>query len=191
VEPLLIKPGNQPTSPHSRNNQAGLFHPNLSSGVHFLKRSIKKAFSKKSHQAIKVPLNRSDLFSNRQSNEVLLYRNDFEKYRVSKEDLNRAVCGLAYIQNTFEKNGKTFFIGMIAPDKLTAYMNVYKNFDREKINWMDEIAKHPQLHAPRLDLALKKKITNGIRDVYLPNDTHWGVDWTSYYCGNTHSIFKK
>ena len=39
---------------------------------------------------------------------------------------------------------------------------------------MDEIAKHPQLHAPRLDVALRKEIARGVRDVYLPNDTHWG-----------------
>jgi hypothetical protein len=63
---------------------------------------------------------------------------------------------------------------MIAPDKLTAYMDVYKNFNHNKIHWMDEISKHPELHAPRLDLALRKKIAHGIQDIYLPNDTHWG-----------------
>ena len=39
---------------------------------------------------------------------------------------------------------------------------------------MDEIAKHPELHAPRLDVALRKEIERGTQDVYLPNDTHWG-----------------
>lgn len=173
-KPLSQEPGNQPTFPHSRDTRAGLFHPNLSSGAHFLKRSIKKVFNKKSHQAINIALSRSDLFSNRQSGQLLVYRNDFERYRVSKQDLNRAVCGLTHIQNTFQKNGKTFFVGMIAPDKLTVYMDVYKNFDREKINWMDEIEKHPQLHVPRLDVALQKEIALGVQDVYLPNDTHWG-----------------
>jgi hypothetical protein len=173
-KPFPLKPGNQPTSPHSRDTRAGLFHPNLSSGAHLLKRSIKKVFNKKSHRAIKIDLNRNDLFSNRQSGELLVYRNDFERYQVSKENLNQAICGLSYIQNTFQKNRKTFFVGMIAPDKLTAYMEVYKNFDHDKIHWMDEIAKRPQLHVPRLDVALRNEIARGTRDVYLPNDTHWG-----------------
>jgi hypothetical protein len=56
-----------------------------------------------------------------------------------------------------------------------AYLNVYKNFDQEKIHWMDEISKHPKLRAPRLDLALQKEIDRGSQDVYLPNDTHWGT----------------
>ena len=173
-QPLKIRPGNQALSSHTRNTRNGPLHPNLSSAAHYLKRLIKKTFNEKSNRAIKIALNRNDLFSNRQSDHVLVYRNDFERYRVSKEDLNGAICGLSYIQNTFQKNGKTYFVGMVAPDKLTTYMNVYKNFDREKTHRMDEIAKHPQLHVPRLDLALQKEIALGGQDVYLPNNTHWG-----------------
>ena len=39
---------------------------------------------------------------------------------------------------------------------------------------MEEIAKHRELHVPRLDVALRNEIIRGTRDVYLPNDTHWG-----------------
>jgi len=173
-KPLPLKPGNQPISTHSRDTRKGLFHPNLSSGAHFLKRSIKKTFNKKSNRAIKIALSRNDLFSNRRSDHILVYRNDFERYHVSTEELNEAICGLTHIQNTFQKNGKTFFVGLVAPDKLTAYMHVYKNFDREKIHWMDEISKHRDLNVPRLDRALQTVIYRGSQDVYLPNDTHWG-----------------
>ena len=172
--PFKIHPGNQALSSHTRNTRTGPLHPNLSSGAHYLKRLIKKTFSKKSNQAIKIALNRNDLFSNRQSDHILVYRNDFKRYQVSKENLNRAICGLSYIQNTFQKTGKTYFVGMVAPDKLTAYMDVYKNFDHDNTHWMDEIIKHPQLHAPKLDVALRNEIASGTRDVYLPNDTHWG-----------------
>ena len=173
-KPIALKPENRATVPHSRDTRAGLFHLNLSSGAHYLKRSIKKIFNKKSHRAIKIALNRNDLFSNRQSDQLLVYRNDFERYGVPKENLSQAICGLSYIQNTFQKNGKTFFVGMIAPDKLTAYMNVFKNFDRDKIHWLEEIGRHPHLHVPRLDAALRKEAARGTRDIYLPNDTHWG-----------------
>ena len=92
----------------------------------------------------------------------------------SIENLNEAICGLSYIQNIFQKNGKTFFIGMVAPDKLTTYMDVYKNFDHDKIHWMEEIKKHRELNVPNLNVALKNEIAQGVRDIYLPNDTHWG-----------------
>ncbi|MDH5761917.1 MAG: hypothetical protein OEZ51_02945 [Nitrospinota bacterium] len=172
--PLKIRPGIQTLSDYTRSTENGPLHPNLSSGAHYLKRLIKKTFNKKSNRAIKIALSRNDLFSNRQSSHLLVYRNDFERYGVLEEDLKRAICGLTYIQNTFQKNGKTYFVGMVAPDKLTAYMDVYKDFDRKKIHWMDEITKHPELHVPRLDVALKKEIERGTQDVYLPNDTHWG-----------------
>ncbi len=86
----------------------------------------------------------------------------------SIENLNEAICGLSYIQNIFQKNGKTFFIGMVAPDKLTTYMDVYKNFDHDKIHWMEEIKKHRELNVPNLNVALKNEIAQGVRDIYLP-----------------------
>jgi len=45
-------------------------------------------------------------------------------------------------------------MGMVAPYKLTTYMNIYKNFDHDKIHWMNEIEKHPELNMPRLDVDL-------------------------------------
>ncbi len=63
---------------------------------------------------------------------------------------------------------------MVAPDKLTTYMDVYKNFDHDKIHWMEEIKKHRELNVPNLNVALKNEIAQGVRDIYLPNDTHWG-----------------
>ncbi len=172
--PLEIRPGNQPLSSHTRNTRNGPLHPNLSSGAHYLKRLIKKTINNKSNQAIKIALNRNDLFSNQQSGHLLVYRKDFKRYQVSKKDLNEAVCGLSYIQNIFQQHGKTFFIGMVAPDKLTTYMDVYKNFDHDKIHWMEEIKKHRELNVPNLNVALKNESARGAWDVYLPNDTHWG-----------------
>ena len=63
---------------------------------------------------------------------------------------------------------------MIAPDKLTSYQQLIKDFDREKIQWMEVIQKHRGLNVPNLNVALKNEIARGTSDVYLPNDTHWG-----------------
>jgi hypothetical protein len=175
-EPLELKLHlkNQPTFPHSRDTRTGLSHPNWSSGVHFLKRFIKKTFNKKNHRAVKIPLNRTNLFSSKKSDYLLIYKGDFDRYQATEEQLNQAICGLTHIQNTFQQNSKTYFLVMVAPDKLTAYQELITNYNRSKLNWTTEVAKYQGLHLPRLDLALKSKINQGVRDIYLPNDTHWG-----------------
>jgi hypothetical protein len=172
--PLPTQSSNQKFTEHTRNTNAGFFHPNISNSVYYIKRLIKKTFNKKSNRALKYPLTRNDLFSNRLSDSILVYWNDLDRYSVSKKRLNNAICGFYTMQNTFQKNGTTLFVGMVAPDKLTAYLDWIKDFDREKIHWMTEINKHPELNMVPLLKALREEIANGGRDAYLPNDTHWG-----------------
>lgn len=159
---------------HTRNTQTGFMHPNMSTGVHFLKRVIKKTFNEKSNRTIKLKLTRSDLFTNRLKDFLLVFRSDFDRYLISKDRLDQAICGFYSIQNTFQGSGTTFFVGIVAPDKLTAYFDLIQDFDREKIHWATELAKHPQLNLVPLLKALKEEIAKGTQDVYLPNDTHWG-----------------
>lgn len=172
--PLPIQSSNQTFTEHTRNTSSGFLHPNISTGIHYIKRNVKKTFNKKSNRALKYSLTRNDLFSNRLNDFILVFRNDFERYSIPRKRLNKAICGYYTMQNTFQKNGKTLFVGMVAPDKLTAYFDWIKDFDREKIHWMTEIDKHPDLHMIPLLKALRREISNGARDVYLPNDTHWG-----------------
>jgi len=172
--PLTTQSSNQIFEEHIRNTKTGLLHPNISTSVHYIKRLIKKTFNKKSNRALKYALTRNDLFSNRLNNFALFFRNDFNRYAVSKEQFAKAICGYYAMQNLFQKNGKTLFVGMVAPDKLTAYFDWIKDFDRDKTHWTTEIDKHPELNMIPLLKALRREIGNGGQDVYLPNDTHWG-----------------
>ncbi|HET6370235.1 MAG TPA: hypothetical protein VFG95_03510, partial [Nitrospiria bacterium] len=83
-------------------------------------------------------------------------------------------CGLINLQNRIQANGVTFFVILIAPDKLTAYADYITDRDFTQISRLDRLASDPGLHLPRVDLALKKAIDAGVKDVYLPDDTHWG-----------------
>ena len=172
--PLTTESSNQTFTEHIRSTDTGFFHPNISNSAYYLKRLIKKTFNKKPNRALKYPLTRSDLFSNRLNEFILVYWDDLNRYSVSEKRLNNAICGFYTMQNTFQKNGKTLFVGMVAPDKLTAYFDWIKDFDREKTHWMTEIDKHPELNMIPLLKALRREIANGGQDVYLPNDTHWG-----------------
>jgi hypothetical protein len=174
-DPIQISPEKLKTRPYMRDARNGILHPNLSSGAHFLKIKLKRIFNKTSNKTIKLSLSRDDLFSNRQSNHLLVYWEDFAKFQVSQESLTDAICGLIYIQNIFQNNGTTFFIGVVAPDKLSAYSDFVNDDGRAaQLNWMKDIAKHGALNVPDLHSALKSEIAGGTMDVYRPNDTHWG-----------------
>ena len=64
---------------------------------------------------------------------------------------------------------------MIAPDKLTAYSDYLSDKRYADLSKINDILVDG-LHAPRLDRRIKDEITAGVVDLYLPNDTHWGVN---------------
>ena len=63
---------------------------------------------------------------------------------------------------------------MAAPDKLTAYADFVSDRKLRNLSALAELSKQNPDSMPRVDLALKSAIAQGVQDVYLPNDTHWG-----------------
>jgi hypothetical protein len=63
---------------------------------------------------------------------------------------------------------------MIAPDKLSAYSRLLADPGLAGLSRFDLLTTDPALHLPRLDLRLRNAIDDGVEDVYLNNDTHWG-----------------
>lgn len=124
----------------------------------------------------KFHLSRSDLFSNRLSDEILIYKFDLYKDKWSSGQINSIRCSLAIIQNSVQSNGKTFFVFMAVPDKLTAYSEYIVNNVPIKNDTIDMLSHDEKLHIHRLDKSLKKAIQAGVKDVYLPSNTHWGSE---------------
>lgn len=118
-------------------------------------------------------LNRDDLFSNDKSDQVLWLYKDLKKYELSEEELGKIGCYLAGLQNAVESNGITRMVIMIASDKSSIYAPymVQPPFSiRDTVSLIDK----PNLNLVRLDKDLQASVSNGAKDVYLPNDTHWG-----------------
>lgn len=124
----------------------------------------------------KFHLTRNDLFSNRLSDDVLIYKIDLLKEMWNSDQINSIACSLANIQNRVQSNGKTFFVFMPVPDKLTAYSKYIVNNGAIKKDIIDMISHDEKLHIHRLDKSLKKAIQAGVKDVYLPSNTHWGSE---------------
>ena len=73
-----------------------------------------------------------------------------------------------------EANGYTRLVLTVAPDKLTAYAEFLSDSDMKSASLLAlDSYRHPDV-VPRLDRNLIAAIRRGERDVYLPNNTHWG-----------------
>lgn len=120
-------------------------------------------------------LQRDDLFTSRAANELLFYHHDLNKRTWRDADLDPIRCGFAAMAARFEANGATRFFTALAPDKSSAYRP-----------WLVDPAQMPESRLPalmqgfpvpdaRLDRVLEQAIARGTKDVYMPDDTHWGT----------------
>ncbi len=121
-------------------------------------------------------LTRDDLFSNAVPDRLLVFRGDIEK-TVQWRDAGPAGidCLLADLRRKVEADGRTRLVVMVAPDKLTAYTPWINDRSVQGLSELGALAgRHPDL-IPPLDRALHGVIESGTPDVYLPNNTHWGI----------------
>lgn len=108
--------------------------------------------------------------------EALLVINADVRAPWSEEILTAANCGATALSNKVQANGKTHFVLMVAPDKTTVYSQYAVNPTVKQISQLDQLLAGVSVNAPRIDKALKTAASpsEGIKDLYLPNDTHWG-----------------
>jgi hypothetical protein len=137
------------------------------------KNLFRKLTKRNPSSIIKLPLLSGRLFTNKLSSEILLTEDDFLKKNWGLKDWQTIDCRLLQIQALAESNLFTHFAVMIAPDKSSAYSE-YLPSEYQMPNSLEKLAQDPKLHFIRLDVALKNAIHKDIKDVYLPNDTHWG-----------------
>lgn len=122
-------------------------------------------------------LSRADLFSHQEPDRLLVFRDDIRKTAQWQEAGPAGVdCRLADLQRKVEANGQTRLVVLVAPDKLTAYAPWVTDRSVSGLSELDALVnRHPDL-IPPVHRALEAAIASGIRDVYLPNNTHWGIN---------------
>lgn len=120
-------------------------------------------------------LKRDDLFTSHVASGLLFYQKDLNKRTWRDTDLDPIRCSFAAIAARFEANGKTRFVTALAPDKSSAYRP-----------WLADPSQLPESRLPalmhgfpvadaRLDRIIEKAIARGTKDIYMPDDTHWGT----------------
>ena len=184
LELLPIKPQSIPTSIHFRNtkNTVLSFQGTIKDespfdyALHFLNLGLLKIFRPGSGTSVEaLPLSRGNLFSSKQSTTLLVLKDDFKKAHLSREDLSQMRCWILDRKIMIEQQYPTHLIVLIAPDKTSSYSEFIQGRRPEHNGLIEKIPGIAALPIPRIDLAIKQAIRIGTKDVYLPNDSHWGA----------------
>ena len=91
----------------------------------------------------------------------------------TKDAILNAGCELISLQNSFQDNGQTHFVVMVAPDKLTAYAPYLTSPEYKNLSRLNELYAIPGLNIIDMINPIRRSLQNGIKDLYAPNDTHW------------------
>ena len=155
-------------------------HPFSEIQIPFVARYLMRTFQRdvlgmQPGKSLRLSLRRNDLFSSRKSADLLMFRDDFKK-EAGWQALG--VEGLAdrirQLKARVESNGVTRLIVLVAPDKSTAYRTFLLNpSESPKSNLSALIARCSDI-MPDTDRLLLQTIEKGEKDIYAPNDTHWG-----------------
>ncbi|MFT6914267.1 MAG: hypothetical protein ACJAWL_000555 [Motiliproteus sp.] len=172
VHAPMINAGHYQTHPVTRETvQSGL---NLDNAASYLARSIPRALGVNVTDTFRLALTRDDLFSSRIKDQVLIHEGDIAKRELPPGSDAVMACNLLQVQQQIEANGYTRMVIMVAPDKLTAYSQVLQDQAFAGLSIIPALATHRALNLIRLDLLLQQRVREGVVDLYLPNDTHWG-----------------
>lgn len=148
----------------------------------FFERSVvymRKLMKPKGSPVVKMDLTQNNLFSHLRSDQVLIYREDLSKHDfsgLSQQQIDeirvQVTCGMNKMLG-FSKSVPFGFV--LVPDKLSVYAPWVKSVIPAKRLNLNELA-GAVFGQYLIDLrpSLQLSIQQGVRDVYLPNDSHWG-----------------
>ncbi len=120
--------------------------------------------------AVRLDMSEDGLFSSRHPRGLLVYAEDFNKAGWSATEWATAICDLARIQDRVQANGRTAFLAMIVPDKLTVYEPFLADRRFAALSQLGRLDDIPSVNLVRVDRALDPRAQV---DLYLPDDTHW------------------
>lgn len=116
------------------------------------------------------PEYRGKLFSSKDQNSVLLLAEDFRVRQVQASAQEKTALGVKAIRQAVELNGKTAFLHLVMPDKLTVYQDFLENIEVPREGVLELLGR--RLDSVRLDIKYGEVIRAGGMDVYAPNNTH-------------------
>ncbi len=137
----------------------------------FLVKNIKKVFAR--HPITLRFEIRLPRFSSDQSKTLLVISEDLSKKNWNQKNIEEMECQLLSFQKAVQSNGKTLFVALPIPDKLSAYHDDLVDLSPPP-GVIDQLT-DPSLNRPKVEKTIRAEIAKGEMDIYLPNDTHFGA----------------
>ncbi len=186
---LAYKAQNNLFEKRIRDTSVDLSKINLKFSLLYLENSVLRLiFNTDFSKVNKYSLTRNDLFSNLRSSEVLLLQTWFDSKVWKPDEISSSICAVGKIQSIVQANGKTIFVLMPIPDKGSAYSDYIISPEFTMLKDLFLQLKNSNIHTPKLDIAIKKAIDSGERDIYLPNDTHFGSKGYQLTANTLHEL---
>jgi hypothetical protein len=146
----------------------------LDQSANYLWKAAARTLGIDSTGVLRLALTRSDLLSSRDSGQLLVHEDDLRKVRFTTDDtLATAHCKLVAVQNAIQRNGRTRFLFVPVPDKATAYSEYLGDPQMRNLSRLAELASKGGVNQVDLLRPLQQEIGSRVKDVYMPNDTHW------------------
>jgi hypothetical protein len=171
---LVSHPASAPPLPDMRPLDRPWDELPVSYGVAYLIQNLRRAvIGHETTNSVEIGLSRGGLFSSRRDRSLLVYGEDFNKMSWAEQRWRDAACNLLRLQQRVQANGRTLFLAMVAPDKLTSYGPYLDDADFRHLSRLDLLDDYPTLHLVRFD---RQKFDPADHiDLYLPDDTHWST----------------
>jgi hypothetical protein len=155
------------TAPRSGNN--------ISEGYHTIKIYAKSLIKPQKRKAKTLELTSNQLFSNNSNARILLLSKDFLlDDSIDQNGIHTIQCSMQSLASTLNEIHIPYVI-LAIPDKSTAYQNYLANEEiRQRPALINRLHINQIKHGIDMLPAIQAMIAAGNKDVYLPNDTHWG-----------------
>lgn len=149
---------------------------NISEGFHIFKLYSNALIKPRKRKATVLALTSNQLFSSGRSNYILLLSKDFLLYdTIDDSQLKMLHCTMQAVDQTLT-NAKIPHVILTLPDKTTAYQPYLADTEiRQRPALVDRLRMDALAgHGINMLQPIRAMIAAGNKDVYLPNDTHWG-----------------
>jgi hypothetical protein len=171
--PLQAKADPADLRPEPRDERKGLFDANIGYAWSYVRINLYRMLIGHTSDVYEFPLKRA-LFSSRRGDSLLVFQEDLNKRDWTEDDLVSIRCSLRRMQKNVQAGGKTLFLALVVPDKLSVYADEIQD-GRGLPRGVIEALSGGGLKLIRADLALKRAAAAGTLDVYLPDETHTGA----------------
>ncbi|MDW7552589.1 MULTISPECIES: alginate O-acetyltransferase AlgX-related protein [Azospirillum] len=179
--PLPVEPLNRQPRSLERSRAQAWNPPPIGHALDLLVKALPRAVLNVTGGPVQErPLAYAGLFSSAAATTTLFRAEDFQPWRADHRLLEERRASLHAIQDAVEANGVTRFLLLVAPDKGTVYADFLLEPPPHRSAVDEVLGADPTLQAVPLAAGLTALAAGGVRDVYAPNGSRWGLEGQLY-----------